>query len=160
MDDAALRAHIEIERLVHRYADAVVHRNGTQWRSTWAPDAVWDVAYGRRAEGIDAIVELWYASMEKFVATIQTVLNGTTTLADDGEHATGRWYIQSHDFRDDGRRTLLLAHYDDEYRRVDGEWRFTRRAIEQHYNGSPALTDDFRCTAEALRARGVPGSDA
>ena len=29
----------EIAMLVHRYADAVVHRNGEQWSSTWAEDA-------------------------------------------------------------------------------------------------------------------------
>ncbi len=66
----------EIAMLVHKYADAVVHRNGEQWSSTWAEDAVWDLGGGRLVEGLDAIKQLWYGAMKGFEATIQTVLNG------------------------------------------------------------------------------------
>ena len=55
---AATEAHVEIHQLVHRYADAVIHRNGSQWRDTWAPDAEWDLGGGRLVEGIDALSEL------------------------------------------------------------------------------------------------------
>ncbi len=156
----ATEAHVEIHQLVHRYADAVIHRNGSQWRDTWAPDAEWDLGGGRLVEGIDAIVDLWYKAMGGFEATIQTVLSGETDLADDGQSATGRWYIQEHVLRADGSRSILLAHYDDAYRKVDGQWRFARRFLQQHYNGPPDLSATFACTAESLRERGVEGVDA
>ena len=84
----------EIAMLVHRYADAVVHRNGEQWSSTWAEDAVWDLGSGRLVEGLEAIQKLWYGAMQGFEATIQTVLNGGVEIDSSGDTATGRWYIQ------------------------------------------------------------------
>lgn len=156
---AATEAYVQIQQLVHRYADAVVHRNGEQWTSTWAPDASWDLGGGRLVHGIEAIAELWYKAMGGIPGTIQIVLSGEIELAEDGETAAGRWYIQEHVLRRDDSRSILLAHYDDEYRRVDGEWRFARRFLQQHYNGPPDLSDTFNCTAEKLRERGVEGVD-
>ena len=79
----------EIAMLVHRYADAVVHRNGEQWSSTWAEDAVWDLEVeGSLKAGCNK--ELWYGAMQ-VEATIQTVLNGgveSIRLA----IPPGRWY--------------------------------------------------------------------
>lgn len=155
----ATEAHIEIQQLVHRYADAVVQRNGVQWRSTWAPDAVWDLGQGRLVEGADAIAELWYGAMAGFEATIQTVLNGQTELTDDGASATGRWYIQESYIRANGTTGILLAHYDDAYTQVDGQWRFARRFLQPHYAGSADLAAPFLCSADKLRERGVEGVD-
>lgn len=151
-------AHNEIAMLVHRYADAVVHRNGEQWASTWAPDAVWDLGGGRLVEGLDAIKELWYGAMRGFEATIQTVLNGAVDV--NGDTATGRWYIQEALIRSDGSRGVLLAHYDDAYRLVDGEWRFNRRFLQPHYAGPPDFSAPFLCSSDMLRERGVEGVDA
>lgn len=152
-------AHLAIQQLVHRYADAVIHRNGVQWTATWAPDAVWDLGRGRLVEGSEAIAELWYGAMAGFEATVQTVLSGETSLADDGASATGRWYIQEHYIRADGTTGILLAHYDDAYCQVDGEWRFARRLLVPHYAGAPDLTAPFLCSADKLRERGVEGVD-
>jgi hypothetical protein len=154
---AATEAHIEIQQLVHRYADAVIHRNGAQWTSTWAPEAEWDLGGGRLVEGVEAISALWHKAMGGFEATIQTVLNGETHLGDSGETASGRWYIQEHVVRSGDKRSLLLAHYEDEYRKVEGSWKFTRRLLEPHYNGATDLSDEFNCTGDKLRARSVEG---
>lgn len=158
-DDPTGRDYAEIAQLLHRYADAVVHRNGTQWSSCWAPDAVWDLGHGRYVEGLDAIKKLWYGAMGGFQATIQTVLNGTIDVAPDGQSATGRWYIQEHLIRADGTTGILLAHYDDAYTRVDGKWLFARRFLQPHYQGSQDLSAPFLCTAEKLKERGVEGTD-
>ena len=45
----------DIQDLVHRYADAVVHYDGEQWGATWAADAEWTLAPGRELKGRDAI---------------------------------------------------------------------------------------------------------
>ena len=133
-----------IADLVHRYADAVVRRDPEQWGSTWAPDAVWDLGRGRRMEGRDAIREFWNAAMDGFQAVVQNVVNGAAELDEEAGTGTGRWYIMENFKRADGTPGILLAHYDDVYTRVDGEWLFTSRDLVVHYGGPPDLSADFQ----------------
>ncbi|MFT5531000.1 MAG: hypothetical protein ACI91O_001016 [Candidatus Poriferisodalaceae bacterium] len=132
-----------IEDLVHRYADAVVHRDGVQWESTWAPDAVWELGQDRRMEGREAIVEFWHTAMGGFDAVIQTVLNGTAELDESAGTGTGRWYVSEQFQRTNGDAGILSAHYDDEYKVVAGEWLFTNRGLVVHYMGPPDLSGTF-----------------
>ena len=133
-----------IEDLVHRYADAVVHRDGQQWAATWAPDAIWDLGGGRQVEGRDAIVDLWHRSMARYSAVVQTATGGTVTLDIGAGTGSGRWYVQETTRRTDGETAIMLAHYDDTYVRIDGGWRFASRALSIHYRGSPDLSGTFR----------------
>lgn len=148
---------VSIQRLIHRYADAVVNRNGVQWASCWADDANWDLGGGRMVEGKQAIVELWYSAMKGFTAVVQLVHNGEVH-ADPAtpDRATGRWYIDERYLRADGGAGTLLAHYDDEYVRVDGRWLFARRFLEPHYNGPPDLSGEFHNRLDRLTARDLP----
>lgn len=132
-----------IADLVHRYADAVVHRDIEQWGSTWAGDAVWGLGAGHRVEGKPAILELWHGALAGFDAVVQTVLNGTWQLDEGVGTGTGRWYIQEHWQRRSGDRGILVAHYDDRYRRVEGRWLFAGRELVVHYNGPPDLSGEF-----------------
>lgn len=132
-----------IEDLVHRYADAVVHKDADQWIGTWAPDAVWELGRGRRVEGRDAILELWIGAMHGFRAVVQNVVNGTCTLDDAAGTGTGRWYILEHFKRADDNVGILLAYYDDAYTRVDGEWLFASRELVIQYGGPADLSADF-----------------
>lgn len=146
---------VGIQRLVNRYSDAVVHRNGEQWASCWADDAVWDLGGGRLVEGKDAIVKLWFAAMGGMAAVVQHSHNGDATYEGSGrEAAVGRWAISERFLTADGNRGLLLAHYDDAYRKVDGAWLFTRRFLQVHYRGAPDLSGDFLNTNDSLEARG------
>ncbi len=130
-----------IEDLVHTYADAVVRRDPDQWSSTWAPDATWELGKGRRVEGREAILALWNSAMDGFKAVVQNVANGTADL--DGDAGTGRWYIHEHWWRTDDSRGILLAYYDDTYRRVDGSWLFSSRELVVQYSGAPDLSGTF-----------------
>lgn len=132
-----------IADLVHRYADAVVHHDGEQWGATWAPDAHWDLGQGRRMEGRDAIVAFWQQAMGGFDAVIQTVLNGTYDLDETAGTGTGRWYVQEAFQPTGGQPGLLLAHYDDHYRLVDGQWLFASRELVAHYGGPVDLSAPF-----------------
>ena len=149
----------EIAMLVHKYADAVVHRNGEQWSSTWHEDAVWDLGSGRLVEGLDAIKNLWYGAMKGFEATVQTVLNGGVDVDSSGDTATGRWYIQEQVVRSNGDRGILLAHYDDQYIKTTEGWKFSRRFLQPHYSGPHDLSSEFQCSADRLRERNVEGVD-
>ena len=82
-----------IEDLVHRYADAVVHRDEERWAATWAEDAVWELGRGNRVEGREAIAALWNSAMDGFAAVVQNVVNGTYELDDEAGTGTGRWYV-------------------------------------------------------------------
>ena len=149
----------EIAMLVHKYADAVVHRNGEQWSSTWSEDAVWDLGGGRLVEGLDAIKKLWYGAMTGFEATVQTVLNGGVDVDPSGDTASGRWYIQEQVVRSNGDRGILLAHYDDQYVKTTEGWKFSRRFLQPHYSGPQDLSGEFQCSTEKLRERNVEGVD-
>jgi hypothetical protein len=147
---------VEIQRLVNRYADAVIHRNGDQWGSCWADDAVWDLGGGRLVEGKESILKLWFAAMGGMAAVVQHAHNGDAAYEDSTRaSATGRWAISERFLTANGDRGLLLAHYDDAYRKVDGRWLFTRRFLQVHYRGGPDLSGEFANTKDGLIARGV-----
>ncbi|MDG2114671.1 MAG: nuclear transport factor 2 family protein [Actinomycetota bacterium] len=137
-----------IAELVHLYADAVVHHDGDQWGATWAEDAHWELGRGRRVEGRDAILQLWQGAMGGFHAVVQTVLNGTYELDEAAGTGAGRWYIQEHFHRaggedGNGDKGKLLAHYDDTYKRVEGQWLFASRELVIHYGGPQDLSGAF-----------------
>jgi hypothetical protein len=133
-----------IEDLVHRYADAVVHRDEAKWGSTWATDAVWELGKGRRVEGRDAIVGLWNSAMDGFAAVVQNVVNGTYELDEAAGTGSGRWYIIEHWQRADNSRGMLLAYYDDLYVRTDDGWSFASRELVIQYGGPPDLSAPFQ----------------
>ena len=147
--------YINIQRLINRYADAVIHRVGTQWASCWADEAVWDLGGGRLVEGKKAIVGLWYAAMGGMASVVQTVHNGDAWVGESADQATGRWAISERFRRADGNAGLLLAHYDDAYVKVNGQWLFTRRFLQVHYGGPADLSANFSNDKEQLLARGV-----
>ena len=146
--------HIAVQRLVHRYADAVVHRDAAQWGRCWAEEAKWDLGRGRQVEGRAAIVELWQSAMAGMAAVVQNVVNGDAWLAADaGDRAHGRWYINERFRRANGVAAILLAHYDDDYVRSADGWLFTNRVLRVHYMGAPDLSAEFTNTEAALGAR-------
>jgi len=146
---------VAIQRLVNRYADAVVHRSAERWGSCWTDDAVWDLGGGRLVEGKEAIVKLWFGAMTGFAAVVQTVNNGDAWVGASRDEATGRWAITERFRRSDGQSGSLMAHYDDTYRRVDGRWLFARRFLQVHYGGPADLSGDFTNHRQALVERGL-----
>lgn len=130
-----------IAELVHRYADAVVHRNGEQWGNCWAVESRWILSADRDVVGRDAIVGLWTKAMTGMAAVVQNVYNGEVKV--HGLTATGRWYIGEHFLRSNGAPGILLAHYEDTYACIDGSWLFTSRQLFPHYQGPPDLSAPF-----------------
>lgn len=139
----------DIEDLVHRYADAVVHRDAEQWAATWAPNAAWDLGAGRRVEGLEAIVAAWREAMARYAVVVQTALNGTVELDDAAGTGSGRWYVQEAMRRTSGHTAIMLAHYDDAYVRIGGEWKFAARKLRPHYRGPPDLSGAFTAAGGA-----------
>lgn len=132
----------EIRALVHSYADAVCRRDTEQWASNWTDDAVWDIG-GGPSEGRDAVVRDWAAAMDNMRAVVHTVLNGTAVLDDDSGTGTGRWYFQEHVVPDGSTPGVLMAYYDDVYRRTADGWRFVSRLMTLLYIGPTDLSGHF-----------------
>ena len=147
--------YVNIQRLINRYADAVIHRNGVQWGSCWTDDAVWDLGGGRLVEGKEAILKLWYAAMGGISSVVQTVHNGDAWVGASANEATGRWAISERMRRANGDSGILLAHYDDAYAKVNGQWLFSRRFLQVHYGGPADLSANFTNDKEQLIARGI-----
>ncbi len=146
--------YVAIQRLVHRYSDAVVHRDVDKWGSCWSESAFWDFGRGRKVEGKDAIVRLWLAAMAGMDAVVQMVNNGDAwMIGSDPDRAAGRWYVVERYRRADGEVSILLAHYDDEYVRIPGGWQFSKRFLGVHYQGAPDLSGEFHNTADKLAVR-------
>jgi hypothetical protein len=132
-----------IEELVHRYADAVGHRDADQWISTWSPTATWILGPGRNVEGADEILNLWRRAIGNFSSVVQNVLNGAVDVNEDEGTASGRWYIMEHFRRSSGEPGMLLAYYQDTYVREGGQWLFSSRELVRHYMGAPDLSGEF-----------------
>ncbi len=131
----------DITDLVHRYSDAVCRKDRDQWAATWAADAWWDLGKGRLTRGRDNIVEFWQKAVDGLTIVVQLVHNGTVAV--DGDHASGRWYVSEHFERSTGVKGMLLAWYDDTYVCVDGQWLFESRSLGALYHGPPDLSGAF-----------------
>lgn len=138
-----LADYVSIMRLANAYADAVIDRDADAWSACWAIDGVWDLGGGRAIEGRDAVVGLWNGAMSAFTTVVQTVHTGEVWCGVDDTHATGRWSISERFLMADGKRGMLLAHYNDEYRREDGKWLYTKRELVPHYQGPADLSGTF-----------------
>ena len=130
-----------VAELVHRYADAVVHKDQERWAACWADDAHWYLSEGRTATGKPAIVKHWVESMAAIDLVVQNVFTGEVRFTEDT--AAGRWYIVEHVRRGNGDVNLLLAYYDDTYVCIDGAWLFNSRRLTKLYHGLPDLSGSF-----------------
>ena len=138
MDD---RDSDAIRRLLHTYADAVLERDEAAWGALWTEDATWELGPGRVVEGRSAIVDLWRTSLAAYRHVVQLYLSNTATI--DGDTATGRAYLVELNVPMQGERRMLVASYDDTYRRVSGEWLFSSRSLRKLYAGAPDLSGQF-----------------
>lgn len=128
---------LEIRALVSRYADAVSRSDETAWRATWASDGVWELM-GMKLEGAEGIVDFWRRAMGTFEFVCQLVQGGFVDL--EGDEARGRFAMTELGKTKGGDGTLLVALYEDRYRRTQDGWRFAHRQLHPLYQGPPDLS--------------------
>ena len=131
---------IAIQDLVHRYCDALCQRDLGALVGTFTSDGIWNVGQGP-VVGRDALSDKFRKVFEMFDHVIQLTHNGDVKL--NGVTAGGRWYITEYGRTAESRRTVDVAHYDDEYRRPNDGWRFSRRNVVWHYQDAPDLSGHF-----------------
>lgn len=142
----------EIEDLQSRYLFALDWQKPELYASTFTPDGVLIWA-GGTVTGRAAIVKEMHearevdaraaAGMAPLRPAKRRHFISNVVVRIDGDRATGRayWFEFNNDMRD--RRPYLGAygHYEDELRRVDGRWLFSRRQIFNEQRDDMVSTD-------------------
>jgi hypothetical protein len=117
---------LAIQQLPIRYAMAVDSRDLDGWTELFVPD----VQVGRHLSGRTALREVIAPRLREFYRSIHQIVGHRIELG-DADHATGSVYCRAE--HEVGSRWVVMAiRYDDEYRKVGGQWLFTRRR-EKHW---------------------------
>jgi hypothetical protein len=135
LEDLARRIQVledieAIKKLKARYcAYCDDHYNADGLASLFTEDAIWDGGeHLSRNVGREAIRTFFQGSPNRLPFAIHHVTNPLIEV--HGDTASGRWYLFQPCTRADGNRAVwLAAQYDEEYVRVDGEWKFRRITI-------------------------------
>ncbi|WP_254524464.1 nuclear transport factor 2 family protein [Natrinema caseinilyticum] len=132
-----LEAKDEIRELRAEYCFRADDRDWEGWADTFTEDGRIEVDQLGTYEGRDEIIQFgtdviageyqWFSHM---------VHNGVIDV--DGDEATGKWYfevpcVSKATLLNEGEAGWLQGRYDEEYRRVDGEWKISVSKAAFHY---------------------------
>ena len=127
---------LAIRKLVDAYAHCADRRDADGQRSLFTEDTQFVVYMdGQGSEptqvldGREALTPV-FDGLNRYQATVH--FNGQSTIALDGERATGESYcIAHHLFTENGERKLMIAwlRYGDTFVKVDGAWLFAERKL-------------------------------
>ena len=123
---------LAIQELVVAYGHAVDDRDWTRWEALFTPDAHIDYLHSGGIAGTPAELAAWMPdALSMFTWSLHSV--HTHEIAFTGpEIATGRLHLFNRNGLEWNGRPELFdvgGRYLDEYRVVDGHWRFARRRV-------------------------------
>ena len=131
-----LADRVAIRELVDAYAHCADRRDAEGQKSLFTEDTHFVVYMGGQGseptqilDGREALTPVFDA-LNDYQATMH--FNGQSTIALDGERATGESYcIAHHLFIEDGDRKLMVAflRYHDRFVKVAGSWLFAERQL-------------------------------
>ena len=126
--DARVRRLEDIEALKalkSRYAEYCDNDyNPDQLAPLFTSDATWDGGVLGHAEGRDAIHAFFAVASQAIPFAVHHVMNPDITV--DGDRATGTWLLWQPCVHGSGAALWIAGRYQDEYRREDGVWRFSK----------------------------------
>jgi SnoaL-like protein len=127
---------LAIRELVDAYAHCADRRDAHGQKSLFTDDAHFVVYMGGQGsepsqviDGREGLTPV-FDDLNRYEATMH--FNGQSTIALEGDRATGESYcIAHHLFTDQGQRKLMVAwlRYGDTFVKVDGVWRFAERNL-------------------------------
>ena len=136
LSPAEVADRLAIRELVDAYAHCADRRDVQRQKSLFTEDTHFVVHMdGPESEpsqvldGREALTPM-FENLRTYKATMH--FNGQSTIALDGDRATGESYcIAHHLFTEDGERKLMLAHlrYGDTFIKLDGAWLFAERNL-------------------------------
>jgi hypothetical protein len=146
---AAVEARLEIGQLPIRYALAVDARDIDAWLGVWEPD----VDCGRHGRGRGALRSMLTPMVKTFYRSIHLICGHRIELLTD-DTARGNTYCRAEHEVGDRFIAMAICYFDD-YRRVDGEWFFSRRR-ERHWYAADVLERPQAVSFRGWEASGAP----
>ena len=119
-----------IKRLKARYcAICDDNHNPDKITTLFVEDGIWEGAGVGHHQGHQAIRALFQSFQERISFSQHNVMNPIIEV--DGDRAKGTWYLLGpFTFRKGNRALWLAARYEDDYVKINGEWKFKHlRAI-------------------------------
>ncbi len=125
-----------IKQLKARYCDICDDtHNPDRIASVFAADGIWEGGDFGQAQGHEAIQELFLGFRNMFTFSQHNISNPIIEIS--GNRATGIWYIMGPwTLAEDNKEIWMAARYDDDYVKVDGEWKY------QHLRVTLRMTSD------------------
>lgn len=121
--------HRAIQACKHAYCYGLDDRDPDRLLECFAEGATLDVSVYGTATGADELREFVNWVADATVHTAHLVANPVIDV--DGDVATGTWYYAVLIEYPDGKIEFGQGRYDDEFRRVDGEWRLSALSAER-----------------------------
>lgn len=130
-----LEDRMAIREAMETYAHGVMNRDAEIWGSVWAEDAYWALPEYPDLGGYDgkaAIVAGWVESMQHYgldnctKPMIYVMTPGAIEVSGDRASAVA-YTSEIYDDPQSGKTLRARGRYDDELRKIDGRWLFTRR---------------------------------
>jgi ketosteroid isomerase-like protein len=121
-----------IEELIARYNQSLDGGDYAQWVACWADDAVLD-GIGKLLTGKAQI----QAFADQYESTTRSRINGlkhyTVNILSivTGDKATSSSYLQLVSATDKSVKIIFTGRYEDDLKRVNGQWQFARRKLHQ-----------------------------
>ena len=121
-----------IEELIARYNQSLDSGDYPTWVACWADDAILD-GIGKLLTGKPQI----QAFADQYEGSTRSKINGlkhyTVNILShiDGDAAKSSSYLQLVNTTDKGVKIIFTGRYEDDLKRVGGQWQFARRKLHQ-----------------------------
>jgi uncharacterized protein (TIGR02246 family) len=138
MDLATVEDTLNIQQLYARYSDAIMRNDAETFGSCWSDDGYW-LLLGNEYRGKEAIVEAYSNSVKGTDFILHLAMSPLISI--NGAEAKVRSQVQEILHFSGGGAMMILANYNDELQKVDGQWLFAARRISVRYSG-PFHMDD------------------
>ncbi len=130
--ESRIRALEDVEAIKQLKASYCVHCDenfdADALTDLFVDDGIWESAGLGRLEGKEAIHKFFVSASESISFAVHMVTNPIIKV--DGDKATGIWYLlQPNTQSEDNRAFWGSARYDEEYVRVNGEWKIKHLKI-------------------------------
>jgi ketosteroid isomerase-like protein len=117
---------MEISELRSAYAKAVDNENYERAHEIFADDATVHYRAGT-CHGAKEVESYWREKVD-YGYSVHTAQMPELTV--DGDQASGHWYMIVFYETSDGEEGYALGWYEDEYRRIEGDWKITELDME------------------------------
>lgn len=138
---------LAIQALAIGYAHAVDDADWERWEALFTPDAHIDYASSGGIVGDPAAMAAWLPdAMSIFTWTMHSIYSHEIRFTGD-DRAAGRVHLFNRngvEWKGESEIFDVGGFYDDEYVRIDGRWRFTRRVERTVYLDGGAFAEMLR----------------